>query len=87
MKCRVRRRKGFEPINVRLRFDNIVEYDCFRTLMGDYETTPYAISVRLTGLIPTVSGVSLSEREVEQCLKSMMIRIWNKMPEGREDRQ
>lgn len=86
MKCRVRRNKGFRPINVRLRFDNIVEYECFRNLMGDVMVTPQTVS-RLSGLISAVAGVRLSEDGVEQCLEGMMSRIWNKLPAGREDMQ
>lgn len=83
MKVRVRRNKGFKPVNIRLRFDNVVEYECFRTLMGDSGSTPQTVS-RLSGLISTVTGVNLSGDKVEQCLESIMLRIWNKLPDGRE---
>lgn len=86
MKCRVRRNKGFRPINVRLRFDNIVEYECFRALMGDDGATPKTVS-RLSGLISGLTGVNLTEHEVEQCLRGMMPRIWKKLPASWEDRQ
>ncbi len=91
MQCRVRRNKGFKPINVRLRFDNVVEYTCFRALMGDYETqayiaTPKHIAAKLTGMISAVTGVRLSDNEVEQCLKGIMQRISNKLPDVGEDK-
>ncbi len=90
MKCRVRRNKAFKPINVRLRFDNLVEYECFKTMMLDYNSCasyiaiPLRLATKYHHVISIITGVRLTSKEVADCLKSMMKRISNKLPVGRE---
>jgi hypothetical protein len=84
MRCRVRRNHGFKPINVRLRFDSLVEYECFRSLMGDYEDTPNHIAKGFTGILYSITGVKLSSIDVKECLKGIMKRVYLKLPSGKE---
>jgi hypothetical protein len=86
MKVRVKSNTGFRPVTVRISFDNAVEYACFKTMIGAYDSLeakdsiPYKIAAGYTGLITAMSGVILSGNEVEGCLKGIMKRIYNKLP-------
>lgn len=88
MKVRVKRNIGFRPVSVKISFDNAVEYACFKTMMGASDcpypnfSIPYRIATGFTGIISTMCGVALSADEVKQCLKGVMKRISNKLPEG-----
>ncbi len=86
MKVRTRRNNGFRPITVKIRFDNLVEYECFRALMS-YGYIVRSISNVFTGAISLKTGVILGANEVEQCLSGVLKRIYKHLPEGKEAKQ
>jgi hypothetical protein len=91
MRIRARRNNGFRSITLKVEFDNIVEYECFRTLIGAYGNSdwkdepcvPKSIAPLFTNYISVLTGIKLENHEVESCLRSTMKKIFNKMPEGR----
>jgi hypothetical protein len=91
LKIRTRRNNGFRPVTLKIDFDNIVEYECFRTLIGAYGNdgsmyefcVPESIRGLFTNYISAITGAKLKNHEVESCLRSTMQKIFNKMPEGR----
>lgn len=84
MRCRVKRNHGFRPITIKLRFDNVVEYECFRALMGSYAEVSTSVSSSLIGAICYHSGVTLSIKDARECLGGIMKRIWLKISAGKE---
>ncbi len=77
MKVRAKQNKGFRPVNVKLRFDNAVEYACFNAVMGSGMKVSELISQTRTGMVVANTGVDLSSEEVRCCIKSILNRIWN----------
>jgi hypothetical protein len=57
--------------------------------MGEYASAddvsvPQIISRRFTEQISKITGIELIRYEVMECLKSIMSKIWSRLPEGRE---
>jgi hypothetical protein len=90
MKVKVRQSNGFRPVTVKVVFNNQVEYECYRVMMGDfqgspdYKGVPYKIASGYTGIISALTKVALSGAEVEACLTGVMRRIHRKLPMGGE---
>ena len=81
MQTKAKQRNGFRPVQVKLNFDNALEYHIFTRIVSMDYTIPKAI-VQQRKFIVRDSGVVVSDHDVEACATGMLHNIYKHLPKG-----
>ncbi len=82
MKTKVKQNTGFRPVQIKLDFDNPVEYAVFTQIVSLNTTIPNAIVDDHVNSIMHRSGVKVEPEDLRQCAKAILDRIYNRLPKG-----
>jgi hypothetical protein len=82
MRAKVKQSSGFRPVQVKLDFDNAVEYAVFRRIIGLADSISEIIVDCHINNIEHETGVVISPKDLEQCARGILGRIWKRLPKG-----
>lgn len=80
MQVKVKQQNGFRPVTVKLKFDNKVEYECFRQMFALTGTIPDAIGTGGVERMATNTGVKMKEEDLICCIQGVLERVAGKLP-------
>ncbi len=82
MKAKVKQVNGFRPVDVRLNFENQVEYAVFKEIVDMTLSIPAGFKDAHCQKVREVTGVNMSATDIKQCARSILNRIGKRLPKG-----
>lgn len=80
MQVKARKRDGFRPVDLRLNFENKLQYAVFREIVGKVEAIPNMISTYHAESIRHSSGINASNEDIKACAVSVLHSIHRRLP-------
>ena len=82
MQAKIKQKNGFRPVDVRLNFENMVEYSVFKEIMDMTLTIPEGFKDAHCQKVREVTGINMASVDIKQCARSMLSRIGKRLPKG-----